>query len=145
MRLGAYVRAWRGLLLVLLFGLGSSRATVAADAPPLILEHLTTADGLPQGTVMTTLQDSQGFIWLGTEDGLIRYDGHEVVRYAYSRNSGSGLPGNFVWQIAEDAHHDLWVALKDAGVARWNRAADSFTVFRHDPRSPNSLSSDAAR
>ena len=54
----------------------------AADAPPLILEHLTTADGLPQATVMTTLQDSQGFVWLGTEDGLVRYDGHELYRYA---------------------------------------------------------------
>jgi len=118
---------------------------MAADAPPLVLEHLTTADGLPQGTVYTTLQDSQGFVWLGTEDGLVRYDGHELVRYAYSRNAGNSLPGNFVWQIAEDAHHDLWVALKNAGVARWNRATDSFTVFRHDADNPNSLSSDASR
>src|SRR5580698_3304277 len=86
-------------------------ARAASDARPLVLEHLTTADGLPQGTVYTTLQDSQGFVWFGTEDGLVRYDGHEIVRYAYSRNVSSSLPGNFVWQIAEDAHHDLWVAL----------------------------------
>jgi ligand-binding sensor domain-containing protein len=100
---------------------------------------------MPQSTVMTTLQDSQGFVWLGTEDGLVRYDGHELVRYAYSRNAVNGLPGNFIWQIVEDAHRDLWVAMKDAGVARWNRATDSFTVFRHDPRNPNSIASDATR
>ena len=79
---------------------------MAADAPPLILEHLTTADGLPQGTVYTTLQDSQGFIWLGTEDGLVRYDGHEIVRYAYTRDARNALPGNFVYQIVEDGGHE---------------------------------------
>src|SRR5690242_13333027 len=122
---------------------GVTTATMAADAPALILEHLTPADGLPQGTVHTTLQDSQGFIWLGTEDGLVRYDGHELYRYSYSRTNSRSLPGNFINQIVEDSHQDLWVAVKDGGVARWNRAADSFTVYRHDPRNPDTLSSDA--
>src|SRR5215468_4603074 len=76
--------AWTAALL--LNGLICETSVAAtADAPPLILEHLTTADGLPQATVMSTLQDSQGFVWLGTEDGLVRYDGHELYRYAYTR------------------------------------------------------------
>jgi len=120
-------------------------ASVAADIPPLILEHLTTSEGLPQGTVMTTLQDSQGFVWLGTEDGLVRYDGHELYRYSYSRNNAAGLPGNFINQLAEDAHHDLWIAIKDAGLARWNRAADTFTVYRHAGGAAGTLSSDGVR
>ena len=131
------------LILVFLCIVGTSAAATAADSPPLILEHLTTADGLPQGTVFATLQDSQGFVWLGTEDGLVRYDGHELLRYAYSPSARDGLPGNYIHQIIEDAHHDLWIAIKDAGVARWNRATDRFTVFRHDPSNPNSLASDA--
>ena len=116
-------------------------AMAAIDAPPMILEHLTTADGLPQGTVYAALQDSQGFVWLGTEDGLVRFDGHEMVRYAYSPSVRGGLPGNFIYQIAEDPHHDLWIVIKDAGVARWNRASDTFTVYRHDPANPDSLQS----
>ena len=124
-----------------LFGLPA--ASVAADSPPLILEHLTTSDGLPQGTVFATLQDSQGFVWLGTEDGLVRYDGHELVRYAYSRNASSGLPGNYIQAIVEDAHHDLWIAIKDAGVAQWSRKRDTFTVYRHDVSNPDSLASNA--
>ena len=98
--------------------IGAPAALAAIDAQPLILEHLTTAEGLPQGTVYTTLQDSQGFVWFGTQDGLVRYDGLELVRYAYSPSVRSGLPGNFIFQIVEDAHHDLWIAVKDAGVAR---------------------------
>src|ERR1700712_832551 len=146
MRLGTIVAAWRNLLVIGVFMMaGVTAPTMAADAPPLILEHLTTADGLPQATVYTTLQDSQGFIWLGTEDGMVRYDGHELVRYAYSRNSQSGLPGNFIYQLAEDPHHDIWVAIKDAGVARWNRATDTFDVYRHEAGNVDSLHSDSVR
>lgn len=130
-------------LVAAIFGL--SGTALAVDAPPLILEHLTTADGLPQGTVLTTLQDSQGFIWLGTEDGLVRYDGHDLVRYAYSRNASNGLPGNFIYQTAEDPQHDLWIAIKDAGVARWQRSSDTFKAYRHVAGNANSLASDGVR
>src|SRR5215475_1630147 len=132
MRSGRYVRICRFLRIAALAILSAPAAAFAADAPPLILEHLTTADGLPQNTVMTVLQDSQGFVWLGTEDGLVRYDGHEIVRYAYSRNARNGLPGNFVYQIVEDENHDLWMALKGGRLARWRGATDAFTVYRHE-------------
>ena len=119
-------------------------AHAASEARPLVLEHLTTADGLPQSDVTATLQDSQGFVWLGTEDGLVRYDGHDLHRYAHAQ-SPDGLPGNYIYQFVEDAHHDLWIAVKDAGLARWNRATDTFTVYNHDAHDPASLASDAVR
>ncbi len=138
-------RIWRSSLIGGLLGIMAAAGAAAADAPALILQHLTTADGLPQGSVYTTLQDSQGFVWLATEDGLIRYDGRELLRYAYSPSSRSGLPGNFIYQIVEDAHHDLWLAIKDTGLARWNRASDTFTIYRHDADHPASLASDSVR
>jgi signal transduction histidine kinase/ligand-binding sensor domain-containing protein/CheY-like chemotaxis protein/HPt (histidine-containing phosphotransfer) domain-containing protein len=138
---GAFAAA---LPVALTLASASAMATDApTDAPALILQHLTTADGLPQGTVFTTLQDSQGFVWLGTEDGLIRYDGSELVRYAYSPEARDGLPGNYIYQVVEDADHDLWIAIKDAGLARWNRARNDFSVFRHDAGNSDSLASDA--
>ena len=124
--------------------LGASAAE-AVDAPPLVLEHLTVADGLPQATVMAVLQDSQGFVWIGTEDGLVRYDGRDLHRYARTRTEEGSLAGNFVWDIAEDSRGDLWIATKDGGLARWSRAADKFTVYRHDPGNPASLASDTIR
>jgi signal transduction histidine kinase/ligand-binding sensor domain-containing protein/DNA-binding response OmpR family regulator len=121
--------------------MAAASLAAAADAPPLVLTHLTTADGLPQGGVHTVLQDSQGFMWFGTEDGLVRYDGQELVRYGYSPKEDHGLPGNFINQIVESPRHDLWLAI-NGGLARWNRADDRFTVYRHDPHDAGSLASD---
>ena len=92
--------------------LAAASVAAAADAPPLVLTHLTTAEGLPQGSVHTVLQDSQGFMWFGTEDGLVRYDGQELVRYGYSPRERRGLPGNFIRQIVEGPRHNLWLAIK---------------------------------
>jgi signal transduction histidine kinase/ligand-binding sensor domain-containing protein/CheY-like chemotaxis protein/HPt (histidine-containing phosphotransfer) domain-containing protein len=116
-----------------------------ADARPLFVEHLTTAEGLPQGTVYSSLQDSAGFMWFGTEGGVVRYDGHDVHRYTFDPANKSGLPGNFVFGIVEDRNADLWLAIKGAGLARWDRKTDTFTAFRHDPKDPHSISSNSSR
>ena len=121
-------------------------AQLAFAEPPMIFQHLGSPEGLPQNTVMSTLQDSQGFIWIATEDGLVRYDGYELRRYEHERGNPDSLPGNYIWSIAEDQHGDLWLAIKNTGLARWNRHTDRFTAFRHDPAHPGfSPSSDAVR
>jgi signal transduction histidine kinase/ligand-binding sensor domain-containing protein/CheY-like chemotaxis protein/HPt (histidine-containing phosphotransfer) domain-containing protein len=121
-------------------------APLAYAAPPMIFQHLGAGEGLPQNTVNATLQDSQGFIWIATEDGLVRYDGYETRRYAQERRNPASLPGNYVWAIAEDRGGDLWLAIKNGGLARWNRRTDQFTSFHHDPaRTDTSPSSDAIR
>jgi signal transduction histidine kinase/ligand-binding sensor domain-containing protein/CheY-like chemotaxis protein/HPt (histidine-containing phosphotransfer) domain-containing protein len=130
-------------LLLMSILLLASRLAIAS--PPMIFQHLGSEAGLPQNTVMQTLQDSQGFIWIATEDGLVRYDGYELRRYAHEHGKNASLPGNFVWAMQEDKGGDLWVALKNAGLARWNRRTDRFTSFRHDPAQLNGLSSDALR
>ncbi len=86
-----------------------------------------------------------GFVWLGTEDGLVRYDGHLLHRYAAVRGEPGSLSGNYIWDIAEDAGGDLWIAIRDGGVARWRRKSDTFTIYRHDPSNPDSLASDSVR
>jgi len=140
------VTAFRAhLSAALLWWLGSVAPAAASESFPIVLEHLTTAEGLPQGTVYATLQDSQGFVWLATEDGLVRYDGHELVRYARLPTGRGGLSGNYIFQMIEDAHHDLWIAVKDGGVARWHRDTNTFTVIRHSDSDPQSLTSDAVR
>ena len=122
------------------------RVELKRAAQPMIFQHLGVNEGLPQNTVNATLQDSQGFIWVATEDGLVRYDGYETRHYAVERGKPGSLPGNYVWAMAEDRAGDLWLVIKNGGLVRWSRSTERFTTFRHDPARPDaSPASDAIR
>jgi signal transduction histidine kinase/ligand-binding sensor domain-containing protein/DNA-binding response OmpR family regulator len=128
--------------------IGSAAAhgtTPLSDAQPMYFEHLTMREGLSQSTVMTILQDSRGYLWLGTESGLDRYDGYSIREYRRERGNPQALAGDYIWKIAEDPQGDLWLATAGGGVARWDRETDRFQQFRHDPADPNTLASDAIR
>jgi signal transduction histidine kinase/ligand-binding sensor domain-containing protein/CheY-like chemotaxis protein len=120
-------------------------ATPVPEVRPMYFEHLTMRDGLSQSTVMSILQDSQGFLWLATESGLDRYDGYSIREYRRERGNENGLASDYVWKIAEDARGDLWLATIGGGVARWDRRNDNFQQFRHNPSDPHSIASDAIR
>jgi signal transduction histidine kinase/ligand-binding sensor domain-containing protein/CheY-like chemotaxis protein len=138
----------RALLLIL--ALASSAVLAAGTAPhpagrPLYFEHLTVRDGLSHSTVMDILQDSQGYLWLATESGLDRYDGYSIREYRRQRGDDRALASDYVWAVAEDAEHNLWLATAGGGVERWDRKTDRFQQFRHDPNNPQSLVSDGVR
>ena len=78
-------------------------------------------NGLPQNTVQALAQTKDGFLWLGTEAGLVRFDGVEFQ--TYDRNSNSGLPGpalpgNDIRCLLATADGALWIGT-NAGLARW--------------------------
>ena len=78
--------------------------------------RLTAEDGLSQGAVMAMLEDSQGFLWLGTEDGLDRYDGYDVHRYVHDRMQSASLPDNWVSALVQDRKGTLWIGTAAGGV-----------------------------
>jgi signal transduction histidine kinase/ligand-binding sensor domain-containing protein len=79
------------------------------DISEVQFEYLTVDDGLSQGTVSDILQDSQGFMWFATRDGLDRYDGQRFIIYHYDRNDPNSLASNWVWCLKEDSEGNLWV------------------------------------
>lgn len=73
--------------------------------------HYTTFDGLPSQVVYSIIQDSKGFIWLGTLNGLCRFDGKNFKTYT----TDDGLPDNEVLQLAEDKQGRIWLSLFNGG------------------------------
>ena len=92
-------------------------------------EHLSVEDGLSQSTVNAILQDSRGFMWFGTNDGLNRYDGYEVVVYHADPHGRRGLSDDRVTALVEDSSGHLWIGT--------GRGLDRFDLekktFRHVP------------
>jgi len=83
-------------------------------------------NGLPQNTVQTLLQTRDGFIWLGTEIGLVRFDGNTFT--LFDRNSTPALPESDVRCLLEGRDGALWIGTSD-GLARWKDGTiTSFTT-----------------
>ncbi len=136
-----------GLLgfLVLACGPLALAPELCAQSHSIRFETLDIEDGLSQNTVACILQDRTGFIWLGTQDGLNRYDGYSFTRYKRAPHDPSTLTHDTIQAMVEDPSGDLWIGTDGGGLNRWHRETDAFTHLRHDPNDPASLSGDRAR
>jgi ligand-binding sensor domain-containing protein len=88
------------------------------------------AAGLSNSRVTCVLQDSDGFLWVGTEDGLNRFDGYEFKVYRNDPADSTSLMKNSIIQIYEDDHGVLWISTANGGLHRYNSDLDNFTRFR---------------
>ena len=73
-------------------------------------KNITIEDGLSQSTIKTIYQDSKGYIWIGTEDGINRYNGYEFKQYKYDEYDKNSISHNYIVDIAEDKNGRIWVS-----------------------------------
>jgi signal transduction histidine kinase/ligand-binding sensor domain-containing protein/DNA-binding response OmpR family regulator len=109
---------------------------------PVEFEHLSVEHGLSQSSVLCILQDSKGFIWFGTEDGLNRYDGYDFNIYKPDPENPNSISNNYIVSIYEDKAGELWIGLNGGGLNKFDRETEQFTHYRNKPGDPYSLSSD---
>jgi ligand-binding sensor domain-containing protein/signal transduction histidine kinase len=103
--------------------------------PPLSFQRLTIQDGLPGVPVNCVFEDSQGFLWFGTNEGLVRYDGHEMRIFREDVKDPHALGDRQVNDLKEDAHGNLWVATEN-GLDFWTRATEQFSHFQKKSNNP---------
>lgn len=108
----------------------------------LRFKQITVSDGLSSGLINCFLQDSRGFIWIGTEDGLNRFDGCDITTYRHISFKENTIAGNTVRALCEDRHNNLWIGLKGSGLCRFDLAAEKFHTYTHNPDDDNSISYD---
>lgn len=100
-----------------------------AFAQDLVFKQLDSRHGLSHNSVFVTMQDHQGFLWIGTNDGLNRYDGHRFLTFRHDPADSTSLSNNTVRRVWEDRRRTLWIRT-EAGLDRLDRATRR---FRHYP------------
>lgn len=93
-----------------------------------IFKHYTINDGLSQSVINCIFQDSQGFIWVGTQDGVNRFDGKEFVRFINNPLDSNSISNNWIYDIIEDKNGSIWVATRE-GLNKYNPTKNNFSNF----------------
>lgn len=112
-----------------LFLLFLFRANGAEEIKPYF-SHLRTEGGLSHNKVNCILQDKRGFIWLGTEDGLNRYDGKYYSLFNNIPGDTTCISGNIITDLLEDSDGILWIATADGGLTRYDYRLSAGRQFR---------------
>ncbi|MDN4056429.1 two-component regulator propeller domain-containing protein [Massilia sp. YIM B02763] len=123
--------AWQRPLRMALAGLlllCSCQAALAGGPRSLRFEHVGLEEGLSQESVLTILQDRDGFMWFGSQAGLNRFDGYRIRVFRNDPNDPGSLADNFVGASHEDAQGRLWFGTR-GGLVRFDKASQRFARY----------------
>src|SRR5260221_7047641 len=112
--------------LALLLMCVSDSAFTSNETADYLFDIWTTDNGLPQNSVNAILQTKDGYLWLATFDGLVRYDGVRFV--VFNVHNTPGVTSNRFTSLLEDRSGDLWIGTDDAGIIRYHNG--KFTDFK---------------
>ena len=93
-------------------------------------KYITVDEGLSNNNVKAICQDSKGFIWIATRNGINKFDGRTIVTYRNDSHDNSTISSNAVNSVFLDSKNNLWIAT-DAGLDRYNSDLDNFIRFLH--------------
>ena len=124
--------AWLLILIVL-------SPNAIAQKKPVYFNHLSSSNGLSQNRIYGIVQDHEGFIWIGTEDGLNKYDGYNFEIFKRVPGDSLSLNDNQAQAIYVAKDGTLWAGGTLAGLSKYNSATKTFTRYQNDHSNPNTL------
>ncbi|MCS6175478.1 EAL domain-containing protein [Shewanella baltica] len=102
---------------------------LSAAFTQLKFEHIRSEDGLNQNTITSLFMDSAGMLWIGTQDGLHAYNGHNFTIFTHSPNDPSSISESYVSDIIQDSEGYIWVSTFSQGVNRLDLSTGTFEHF----------------
>ncbi|MCB2219043.1 MAG: hypothetical protein KQI35_01520 [Bacteroidetes bacterium] len=94
--------------------------------------NISVENGLPEGFVVSSLQDRLGYMWLGTQNGLVRYNGYELKPYSFEDENGNQIVNASIGQLHEDKSDKLWAIVSRYGLYYLDRQKDHFVKIPLD-------------
>lgn len=96
--------------------------------------NITDKDGLASSNVTCMLKDHYGFMWMGTYNGLSRYDGYSFKNFQKNNIDPYGFPESYIRCLYETSEHDIYIGFHASGFARYNRSTETFSYFNHSDK-----------
>ncbi len=118
-----FLKRYTYYFLVLGLILDTSSGILAQEG--MIFESFRQKDGLSNNFVTNIFQDHQGFIWIGTENGLNRFDGHHFLKFRHNQQDTQSINNSWIGNLYEDSRHNLWVGAR-GGLNRLDRETGKF-------------------
>ncbi len=111
----------------------------AAQPAQLKFDRFGVKEGLPDEMVSFLRQDDQGYIWMGTQNGLVRYDGYKPKVYRLGITKKGVSQTSVLLSMVEDENKNLWFSTALMGLFKYNRSLDSFTQYKYPPSKDNQI------
>ena len=92
-------------------------------------DHYSSIDGLPQNSVLAIAQDDLGFLWMGTDDGLSRFDGYNFKTFKHSSDNPYSISNNVIRAISKDTNGYLWIGTEGGGINVFDPKTEHFVEF----------------
>lgn len=115
------------LLIILIFSIVYS-ANATNQNREILFENISNKNGLSHSTVFTAIQDSTGYMWFGTQDGLNRYDGYAFTVYRPNDNDPNTPASNYIRSLFLDHEGILWIG-GDKGITRFDEKSNRFENY----------------
>jgi ligand-binding sensor domain-containing protein/signal transduction histidine kinase/CheY-like chemotaxis protein/AraC-like DNA-binding protein len=99
-----------------------------ASQNPWYFNKYSIEQGLSQSTATCIIKDRKGFIWIGTQDGLNRFDGYQFKVFKHTKDKQS-ISGNWITDCAIDRNGEMWLATATSGLSKFNPLDETFTRY----------------
>lgn len=123
---------WVTVFLFLIFG-------AALFGQKFNFKHLSTSEGLSSNEVRAVFEDSNGFMWFATSDGLNRWDGYKFEVFKNYNNDANSLSTNFLLCLAEDAGQNIWIGTNHGGLVKYSTREEKFYRYPAGADNPHSV------
>jgi len=112
-------------------------SSLFAQTYALDFERISIEQGLSQSTIFTILQDQQGFLWFGTQDGLNRFDGYTFTVFKHDAGDSTSISDNWINTLCEDPHGNIWIGTFEGGLNKYDPKRNTFTTYRQESANDN--------
>ncbi|PQA53211.1 hybrid sensor histidine kinase/response regulator transcription factor [Siphonobacter curvatus] len=126
-------RQWFGLLLICLYPLYSTGQIDVAAGLTYPKRILTPRNGLPQSFVSGLVQDKQGFVWVGTRNGLARFDGKAFKVFQHNQHDSTTLSSNVIAYLTPDAQNRIWIQYESTALDVFDPVTEQVIHVSKDP------------